>query len=190
MQLFFGNPNRSFYVREITRKVDEQINSVRRELSNLLSIGIIKSETNNNRVYYEVDQKFEFYKPLGQMFGGVVSKSKSDSSETVAGVEKEVDDASTAVVRKLGNVEVAIMTGRFTRESRIQADFVLVGDISQSKLAKFITDLEKSEGIEVRYVILTSEDFAYRLQIKDRFVHSLFEVKKQVLVDKNSIYTK
>jgi hypothetical protein len=41
LQLFFSNPNRAFYVREITRKIDEQINSVRRELSNLLSVGII-----------------------------------------------------------------------------------------------------------------------------------------------------
>ena len=45
LQLFYSNPNRSFYVREITRKIDEQINSVRRELSNLLNIGIITSET-------------------------------------------------------------------------------------------------------------------------------------------------
>ena len=52
MELFYSNPNRSFYVREITRKIDEQINSVRRELSNLLNIGIITSDTNNNKLYY------------------------------------------------------------------------------------------------------------------------------------------
>ena len=55
LNLFYSNPNRAFYVREITRKIDEQINSVRRELSNLLSIGIIVSETNNNRLYYEIN---------------------------------------------------------------------------------------------------------------------------------------
>ena len=42
LKLFYSNPNRPFYVREITRKIDEQINSVRRELANLLSIGIYK----------------------------------------------------------------------------------------------------------------------------------------------------
>jgi len=40
-------------------KIDEQINSVRRELSNLLSIGIIVSDNTNNRLYYEVNQKHE-----------------------------------------------------------------------------------------------------------------------------------
>src|SRR5207237_7512925 len=69
LQLFFSNPNRAFYVREITRKIDEQINSVRRELANLLSIGIIGSDSQNNRLYYEVNQDYEYYQPLSMIFG-------------------------------------------------------------------------------------------------------------------------
>ena len=64
LQLFYANQNRSFYVREITRNIDEQLNSVRRELSNLLGIGIITAEPNNNRLYYEVNQEYDYYKPL------------------------------------------------------------------------------------------------------------------------------
>ena len=51
LKLFFENPEKSFYVREMTRVIDEQINSVRRELLNLESIGIIKNETFDNKVY-------------------------------------------------------------------------------------------------------------------------------------------
>ena len=50
LELFFSNVNKSYYVREITRVIDEQINSVRRELINLESIGVIKSETYDNKV--------------------------------------------------------------------------------------------------------------------------------------------
>src|SRR5215468_6258426 len=82
LQLFYSNPNRSFYVREITRKIDEQINSVRRELANLLSIGIISSDTNNNRLYYEVNQKYEHYRPLAEIFGGGAKKASSASPTT------------------------------------------------------------------------------------------------------------
>src|SRR5437870_4054888 len=84
LQLFYSNPNRSFYVREITRKIDEQINSVRRELANLLSIGIIKSEPNNNRLYYEVNQEYENYQPLLMIFGG----APTTMAETTAKVGK------------------------------------------------------------------------------------------------------
>ncbi len=81
MHLFYSNPNRSFYVREITRKIDEQINSVRRELSNLLSIGIIVSENTNNKLYYEVNQKFEYYDPLKEIFGGGVKKTTAKKAQ-------------------------------------------------------------------------------------------------------------
>src|SRR5438105_15536152 len=85
LQLFYMNPNRSFYVREITRKIDEQINSVRRELANLLSIGIISSDSNNNRLYYEVNQKYEYFKPLVAIFGnGVIAPEKAPTSEREA----------------------------------------------------------------------------------------------------------
>src|SRR3982751_302178 len=82
LQLFYSNPNRSFYVREITRKIDEQINSVRRELSNLLSIGIIVSDANNNRLYYEVSQDYEYYQPFAMIFGGAALPKTKPSKKT------------------------------------------------------------------------------------------------------------
>src|SRR6058998_725449 len=94
LQLFYSNPNRSFYVREITRKIDEQINSVRRELANLLSIGIISSDTTNNRLYYEVNQDYEYYKPLAAIFGGgVMAVPAAPATESQA-----------ATVKTIGNV--------------------------------------------------------------------------------------
>src|SRR3954471_22269739 len=91
LQLFYSNPNRSFYVREITRKIDEQINSVRRELSNLLSIGIITSDNTNNKLYYEVNQKYEYYGSLKQIFGGGVKKAATAAAGTDEPVEDIVD---------------------------------------------------------------------------------------------------
>src|SRR5665213_111255 len=82
LQLFYSNPNRAFYVREITRKIDEQINSVRRELSNLLSIGIITSDPTQNRLYYEVNQDYQYYLPLGMIFGGLKAEPTAAPAKT------------------------------------------------------------------------------------------------------------
>ena len=51
LHLFLNNPGKSFYVREITRLIGEQINSVRRELSNMLDAGVLLSNTNDNKLY-------------------------------------------------------------------------------------------------------------------------------------------
>ena len=181
LQLFYGNPNRSFYVREITRKIDEQINSVRRELANLLNMGIITSETTNNRLYYEVNQDYEYYKALSDIFGR--------KTVPVTGGEGEEDSAADPL-KKLGNVELAIMTGQFTRDERSGIDFLLVGDINQTQVGKYIADLEKKEGKEIRYVVMTASEFDYRKRLNDRFMISVVESKKQVLADKSGLLNK
>ncbi len=176
LQLFYGNPNRSFYVREITRKIDEQINSVRRELANLLSIGIISSETTNNRLYYEVNQKYEFYKALSEIFGG-----------TDLSVIKEVKEDDNDPFKSLGNVELAILTGQFTRDERSGIDLLIVGDINQTQAAKYVSELEKKESKEIRYAIMPSSEFTYRRKLNDRFLVTVLESKKQILIDKNKL---
>jgi hypothetical protein len=188
LQLFYGNPNRSFYVREITRKIDEQINSVRRELANLLSIGIIVSDNTNNKLYYEVNQNYEFFSPLTEIFGGGVKKTKA---KTPTGTVQDVvlpknDFTDNADIKTLGNVEVAVYTGQFTRDESTGVDVFLVGDINQAKLQKFMAELETKEGKELRYAHLSLNDFQYRQQINDRFVSNIIRAKKQVLIDKHN----
>jgi len=186
LQLFYSNPNRAFYVREITRKIDEQINSVRRELANLLSIGIIASDTEtNNRLYYEVNQAYEFYEPLRAIFGnGTMAEAKT--------AEKKVAAAPAANperdrIKSLGNVEIAIYTGQFTRDDSSGVDALIVGDINQHALQKFMAELEEQEGKEIRYTVMPAQEFHYRRQINDRFITTVLSAKKQVLIDKNSV---
>ena len=178
LQLFYSNPNRAFYVREITRKIDEQINSVRRELANLLSIGIIGSDTTNNRLYYEVNQEYEFFEPLQQIFGG--------GEANVGKVAKSATTDEQTDLKSLGNIEVAIFTGQFTRDESSGIDFLLVGNVNQNKLDKYIGELEQQEGKEIRYTVMPQNEFEYRRQIKDRFLVGVLSAKKQVLVDKHN----
>ncbi len=178
LQLFYGNVNRSFYVREITRKIDEQINSVRRELANLLSIGIITSNTSNNKLYYEVDQKYQYYSPLSLIFG----INKNDPKPAI-GKNKKLDNP----IHSIGNIELAIYTGIFTRDETSGVDILIVGNTNPTQLAKFISDLETQEAKEIRYVIMSLDEFNYRKQVNDRFVNLVIGSKKQVIVDKNNL---
>lgn len=182
LQLFYSNPNRSFYVREITRKIDEQINSVRRELANLLNTGIIVSDNTNNRLYYEVNQDYEFYKPLLAIFGKTSGSSMAIKAKRASPLGVDQDK-----FKALGNVELVVYTGQFTRDESSGIDMLVVGDVNQNALQKFIADLESQENKEIRYTLMSSSEFAYRRQIKDRFITTVLDSKKQVLVDKNNI---
>lgn len=182
LQLFYSNPNRSFYVREITRKIDEQINSVRRELSNLLSIGIITSDNTNNKLYYEVNQKFEYYPPLKEIFGGGVKKVVR---KKVGGDGDEV--TSNPDLKALGHVDLAVYTGQFTRDESAGIDILIAGQVNKNAVQKFVDDLEKKENKSLRYAVMSVQDFKYRKQIHDRFAVAVMQAKKQVLIDEHNL---
>ena len=180
LQLFYSNPNRSFYVREITRKIDEQINSVRRELANMLSIGIISSDVSsdsNNKLYYEVNQKYEHYAALAAIFGS----GTMPTTEKTPAAEGEKQQP----LKALGNLELALLTGQLTRDERSGIDVLLVGDLNNTQVSKYVAELEEKEGKELRYAVMTTDEFSYRQEVNDRFLTLVLQSKNQVIVDKN-----
>ena len=200
LKLFYSNPTRSFYVREITRKIDEQINSVRRELANLLNVGIITSDSSNNKVYYEVNQKYVYFVALQEIFGGRKPRktAKAAAPQPAETVEAKADAVEPPMVvpspvpevdepadlKQLGNVEIACLLGQFTRDENSGVDVLVVGNVNQNALQKYVTDLEEQEGKELRYAHFTLDEFRYRVQIKDRFISGVLLAKKQILLDK------
>jgi hypothetical protein len=177
LQLFYGNPNRSFYVREITRKIDEQINSVRRELANLQSVGIITSDNSNNKLYYEVNQKYEHYAALVSIFGVAPEKA-------VLGEPAGESETTPQTFKPLAGVDLVLFTGQLTRDERSGIDVLLVGGVSNSQANKYIAELEDQESKELRYAVMTTDEFVYRQKIKDRFLSLVLESKCQVVVDR------
>src|SRR6478672_8492060 len=129
LQLFLANPGRSFYVREITRKIDEQINSVRRELSNLSGIGIIRSDSVNNKLYYEVNQGYKHFKSLQSIF-------------SVELPQQDVSPASQGDLLKrlqaVGSFDVIIASGALVGVQGGEVDLLLIGSSNKQKLEKLI----------------------------------------------------
>lgn len=176
LSLFLNNPDHEYYVREITRKIDEQINSVRRELSNLLAIGIVKSDSANNKLYYEINKDYEFYAPLRTIFIGI-------AADQPALKETKEDDEVAKKLRTTGAVELAFLTGTFVRESGSGTDLFVMGDVNRARVAKLVTEMEKELGREINYTIMTPDEYRYRRNLNDRFLTSVLGSKKITLID-------
>ncbi len=178
LSLFYNNPGRPFYVREITRKIDEQINSVRRELANLLNIGIISSESANNRLYYEMNPKFDYSEQLRSIFTSIPMKSADPVMK-----ETREEDQIIKKLRTTGSIQFAFLTGTFARETKTNIDIFIVGDVNKARLAKVVAGLEEEMGRELNYSSLTNEEYQYRLGLNDRFLTNVLEAKKIVIID-------
>ncbi|MCB9823007.1 transcriptional regulator [Candidatus Nomurabacteria bacterium] len=183
LQLFLANPGRSFFVRELTRKIDEQINSVRRELANLSGIGIIKSDnaSNKNKVYYEVNQGYKHFKALQSIF-------------SVELPQQDISSASQGDLLKrlqaVGSFDVVIVSGTLVGLEESEIDLILVGSSNKQKLEKLVKTIELEEGKPISYTVIPESEFKYRLDIKDRFISTVLGGKHSVLTDASGLLKK
>lgn len=161
--LFLRKPDQEHYIRQLTRDLDEQINSVRRELDNLKKMGLLKSRMKFRKKYYYINKDFIFLNELRSIF------MKSESSlpkiaETIAG---------------FGDVKLIIFTGLFV-EKETPVDLVIVGPIDKEKLTNYLNnDLQTKRA--VRFTTMTEEDFKYRLKYKDKFIMDIINDKDSVI---------
>ena len=177
LKLFFENPEKSFYVREMTRVIDEQINSVRRELLNLESIGVIKNETFDNKVYYSANAKHPFARPLADIFSKKIDTTR----------EKDVRETTwEEYCRPVKNyLKGLIVTNRLPGQDGI--DLLIIGNDKTKKLTRWAEIIEKKQGKPINYVIMSADDFSYRKSVKDRFIEDVLEMEITEIIDPDKI---
>ena len=177
LQLFFSSPSKSFYIREMTRVIDEQINSVRRELSNLESIGIIKNESFDNKVYYSANSKHPFYRPMIDIFSKKIGSSREHDIK-----ESTWDEYCRPVRNYLAGL---IVTNRLPGQDGL--DLLIIGNDRTKKLTRWAEVVEKKQGKTINYAIMTPEDFTYRKSVKDRFVEDVLEMEIIEIIDPENL---
>lgn len=167
---FLKNPNKKFYVRELTRQIDERINSVRRELENLLELGLLKDSRDDKKRYYQVDKTFVYYKELKALFTKAMTMPRT----------KLVD-----LFEKAGTAEYVVLSGKFT-SSPSGVDIFMIGEFSKPKVLKIIEKLEKEQEEELTYTIMKKSEFTFRREYGDRFLKRIFDHDYEVVIDKIS----
>ena len=177
LALFFEHPEKSFYVREITRVIEEQINSVRRELNNLSALGLVKIENYENKVYYSANMKHPFAKPMTQMFS-----SKIDSVQKIEVRRNSWED----LVRPVENVLNALLVlNRLPGQDGL--DLLIIGDDKTHKLTHWAEVVEKKLGKPLNYAIMSREDYMYRKSIRDRFINDVWALQVSEKIDPDNI---
>lgn len=169
LQLFFSNPGKIYHVREIVRKVDEEINAVRRELAHLEKIGLFTSEWRANRRFYSLRKDYIFYSDLLGMInktvglGGDIVKNRS----------------------RLGKVKFAMLSGHFVRgrpSTENEVDLLIVGNIILPQLASIVREEEARKEQEINYTVMTEEEFNFRKRRHDPFITSILYKPKVMLI--------
>lgn len=191
LKLFLFNPEKQFFVRELTRLLNEHLNSIRRELSNLEEMKFIKcvdakdkktkiiegdfkelkiktpASSKIQKKYYQVNENFPLYNELKSLF----LKAEVMSEEEVK-----------ADVDAIKGIEYFILTGAFTNTAS-PTDILVVGEFDQSKLLNLIKNLERVVNKELNYTVMDKEEFLRRLNLVDNFLYKILECNKIIIKD-------
>ena len=64
LRLFINNQDRRFYLREISKIMEEPLTPIRRELLNLKKVGFLRRTRVANLIFYELNRDFLLYEEI------------------------------------------------------------------------------------------------------------------------------
>ena len=164
LSVFLLHPEEEYFIRQLTRLLSEQINSIRRELENLRRIGLVRARHRNRKKYYKADTDFIFFAELKAMFGKEV---KGGESATVAALKS---------LPGLGFLELA---GSFVG-THSKVDLLVVGDVKKEVIELLLAQDPSMRN--VKYSLFSKADFLYRLSLRDRFILEIVDDPRHLVV--------
>lgn len=160
LTLFLSHPGTIFHVRDIVRKLNEEINAVRRELLHMEKAGMVTKEQRANRLFYVMRKDYPLYYELLELIG------------KTSGLGLDIIKQKT----KLGKIKFAFISGRYLRglpkRSGTDVDLLIVGTVVLPELAQLIKAEEMHRGRELNYTVMTEEEYNFRKSRRDPFVLS------------------
>lgn len=164
-QLYFTNPESSYYLRELERMFNMPVSILRKELMRLSGEGIFLSEKKGNLLYYRLNKNY----PLFEELKNIVRKT--------IGIEGLLKDS----INEIRGIEKAFIYGSFAkgREKAVSdIDLCVIGRIDEDQLIEKINAIEESIKREINYTLYTPEEFERKKKDKDVFISDLIDNKK------------
>ncbi len=169
LRLLLTNPDKEYFVREISRKIKEHMNSVRRELQFLSGVGIIVAEGEGQKRYYTVDVEY----PLFPELKALVFKAQVMEQQKLL-----------QAIQTSGRIYLLVLTGFFVGLPEIKTDILVVGSVNRNRLDRLIHTFQQHFDRDIHYTIMSRAEFDYRHNLTDRFLYHILSQPMITVIDK------
>lgn len=189
LQRFLTNPDQPYYLRELARAISVQLNSVRREVANLARIGIIVPMLPATPL---PSQRPEKTRPAGAAARRPLKKFYLANPNFLLYPELKallvkaqllVEQNLVDRIRRIAKVRYLALTGMFVGLEGFSTDLLLVGTVNRKRLAALMQQFERDLDHPINYTVMSPAEFRYRHNITDKFLYTVLENKKLVVID-------
>jgi hypothetical protein len=163
--------NEGFYMRALSRELDEQINSVKRELDNLADLWILKHRTELKKKMFYVNTKFVLINEFVEIFLRTYNPSSRVKEFFAPKQELELVIINDSIKTKLIDPGKAIL------------DIFLIGEIDKHEFNEFLASCFYWR--KIKYAIISTEDFYKRLEFGDKLIKNILTEKWNIFLKDN-----
>ena len=197
LRLFLMNPEEAFTVIEAKKYTQLSSGQFRKELNKLIKIGLV--DTRIDRDMVEIPRKLrkgrrKTLKPKTKIlkkrvfFADKTFILYPELRNLVFKMAPEGCGPLLLKIKRLGDIKLALVSGVFTDTNTARADLVLVGDkLKKERVSKFFRNLQSEVGKNLNYAVMTTADFNYRFNMRDRFIRDVLDYPHEKLINKLGI---
>ncbi|GIW62386.1 MAG: hypothetical protein KatS3mg090_0212 [Patescibacteria group bacterium] len=171
MQILFEDCNKALYLRQIARKIKEEINGVKRELDILTTAKVVIKEQISNRTFFRANKDWLYFQEFLHIF--------FKNSKTIKLILKNQPI--------LGKINFLVFSDKFITKTPInktEVYLLIVGTVVLPEIVKLISEIEKDYGREINYTVMTKDEFEFRKKNKDPFLWNFLTEPKVVIIGK------
>lgn len=174
MRLFLFNPTSNFTASEISERSKIDSDKTRKELNFLRNAGLAKrSSRSGGRPVWHLNERFPYLSEIQKL----LLQSSLVSPQSI--IKK---------LSKVGRLKALILAGLFKEQWEDRLDMLVIADgLKKGKVDALMKTLEAEIGKEIRYAVLETADFKYRLSIGDKLIRDVLDYPHDVVLDKAGI---
>jgi len=172
LRFFIRNQDGFFQVSEIAKKIRINAGSVKKHIEKLGGLGFLVQKSQKGKKSYGLDKRFVFYSELKNL---IFKSSPVDPKRLLL------------MIKNLGRVSLAIVSGIFINQDNSRIDLLLVGNVKPRKLSDFMRKIEAEAGSEIKYSAMVKKEFDYRYDMYDKFIRDILDYRHEKLINKLKI---
>lgn len=156
--LLYGQPDRSFYTKEILRLTGMGVATIKRELDRMLAAGILKMIRIGNQHHYQANPQCPIYSELVN----IVKKS--------FGVTDVIRRALLPLTDRIAWAFIfgSVASGKETAASDI--DLMIIGDVSFSETVSALYPIQETLGRDINPKVYRKDEWNRMRKANDAFV--------------------
>ncbi|HTF99124.1 MAG TPA: hypothetical protein VK654_00895 [Nitrospirota bacterium] len=169
--MFFNNPDDRFYLREIARHIGRDAAGIKRELDNLVKMGLLAKEKRGVQKYYFANKS----SPIFSEMRGLIFKTTG------------AQGAMKTSLSRLKGVHAAFIYGSYAKGGEKEdgnINLMVIGQANITELNDTVMGLEEKLQRDIDYLVFDEQEYHKRKETKDPFIREVLKGKKIFLVGK------